>query len=196
MPLASFQGKTFVAFTDIVGFTTMMREAGGQRAVQALDDFYRIGFSLVREQSSKPIQVEGLFISDCGILFARDEQHSVPDRLEAILTAAELIHRRCSEAAVFLTTSIAWGQFSYDQRIEIPGIEKNPIYGNAYVHAFADNDGGMPKIYPGECRIIRRELPTDAVDYCERREGGFASRIRSTERHFYFEWTRPTRSSA
>ena len=189
MPLEDFQADTFVAFTDITGFTLMMREGDGRRAVRALDDFYSVGYGVVRDQARA--RVDGLFVSDCGVLFARAESLPVGERLNAFLGAVETIHRRCSERAVFLSTSIAWGPFSYHQRIEIPGIEKNPIYGSAYVHAFADNDGGTPKIYAGECRIIRKGLPSEAIAYCERHHGLYASRIRATPKHFYFEWTRP-----
>jgi hypothetical protein len=191
MPIEDFQAQTFVAFTDIAGFTRMMREGDGRRAVQALDDFYSVGYSVAQGQSQNAIRVDGLFISDCGVLFVRGEAHPVRERFEALLAAAEAIHRRCSERAVFLTTSIAWEAFSYHQRIEIPGIEKNPIFGNAYVHAFADNDGGTPKIFPGECRIVREALPPEAQQYCDTRQGRYASRIRATPEHYYFEWTRP-----
>lgn len=190
MPLDPFNENTFVAFTDIAGFTAMMREGDGRRAVQALDDFYSVGYGSIRAQTTAPIRVDGLFISDCGILFVRGEQHPVSERLDAMLTVVESLHRHCAERAVFLTTAITWGPFSYHERIDFPGIEKNPIYGSAYVHAFADNNGGKPKIYPGECRIVRHELPPDAHRHCEQRQGRYASRLRPTTKHFYFEWTR------
>jgi hypothetical protein len=191
MPLEDFYSHTFVAFTDIEGFTQMMREGDGRRAVQALDDFYSVGYSVAREQSQNAIHVDCLFVSDCGILFVRGEAQPIEERLEALLTAIETIHRRCSERAVFLTSSIAWGLFSYHQRIEIPGIEKNPIFGNAYIHAFADNESGTPKIFSGECRIVREGLPPVAEQFCDTRQGGYASRLRGTSKHYYFEWTRP-----
>jgi hypothetical protein len=192
MALEDFQADTFVAFTDIAGFTPMMREGDGRRAVRALDDFYSVGYATVRDQSREVIRVDGLFVSDCGILFVRGENATAVERFETLLHTVETIHRRCSERAVFLSTSIAWGPFSYHQRIEIPGIEKNPVYGSAYVHAFADNDSGTPKICPGECRVIRHDLPLAILEHCNRRQGRFASRLRATPKHFYFEWTRPT----
>lgn len=191
MPLEHFDSSTFVAFTDIAGFTSMMREGDGRRAVQALDNFYSIGYSALRSQPTPGIRVDGLFISDCGVLFVRGDHRPIHERLDAMLAVVELIHRRCSERAVFLTTSITWGPFSYHERIDFPGIEKNPIYGSAYVHAFADNNGGRPKIYSGECRIVRRELPHDAKLHCEQRQSPYSVRLRPTEKHFYFEWTRP-----
>ena len=189
MPLEPFDNKTFVAFTDIAGFGAMMREGNG-RAVQALNAFYSVGYNTIRAQPDSASRVDGLFISDCGILFVRDQQQVIGERLDAMLAVVESIHRRCSEQAVFLTTTITWGHFSYHERIDFTGIEKNPIYGNGYVDAFADNNGGTPKIYSGECRIVRRELPSDAAQYCMEQQGVYASRLRPTEKHFYFEWTR------
>lgn len=190
MSLQPFNDDTFVAFTDIAGFTAMMREGDGRRAVQALDDFYSVGYSVIRAQTGEAIRVDGLFISDCGILFVRGLQQP-NERLDALLSVVESLHRRCSERAVFLTTAISWGPFSYHERIEFPGIEKNSIYGSAYVRAFADNDGGTPKIHSGECRIIRRDLPLEATQHCDQRQGRYATRIRGTQKHYYFEWTRP-----
>ena len=79
-----------------------------------------------------------------------------------------------------LTTSIAFGRFSYHQRLEFPGIEKNPIYGHAYVTAYLDNETGKPKLQPGECRIVKKGLP----------DGCLASnpRIAELRGNAYFYW--------
>lgn len=169
----------------------MMREGDGRRAVQALNVFYSAGYNIIGAQHADDLRVDGLFVSDCGVLFTRGENNSIEQRLENLLQIIEEIHRRCSDHAVFLTTSIAWGPFSYHERIEFNGIEKNPIYGNAYINAFADNDGGAPKIYLNDCRIVRKGLPSQAALHCEQGQGAFSSRIRTTPKHFYFEWTRP-----
>jgi len=58
-----------------------------------------------------------------------------------------------------LTTSIAWGHFNYETRMEFRGIAKQPIFGNAYLSAFLDNEGGKPKILPGQCRVVKSSLP-------------------------------------
>src|SRR5690242_4243163 len=111
MPLQPFNNDTFVAFIDITGFTSMMREGDGRRAVQALDDFYSVGYAAIRAQTSALISVDGLFISDCGVLFVRGEQNPIGERLDSILAVVERIYRRSSERAVFLTTAITWGPF-------------------------------------------------------------------------------------
>jgi hypothetical protein len=188
MPIASFQGHTFVAYTDIAGFKSMMSD--GDRGPAALDALYSAGYHVIAQQSSGMPRVEGIFVSDCGILFVCDGE-TASRRLESLLTAVEALNRRCFENAVSLTTAIAWGDFSYRERIEIPGIEKNPVYGNAYVSAFIDNETGSPKLFPNECRIVNQNLPQDVTDLCTRRTGPVGRRIRTTQTHFYFEWMRP-----
>jgi hypothetical protein len=188
MPIEQFQGNTFVAFMDIAGFKSMMGD--GQRAPLALDAFYNAGYSVLRAHRTDTALVDGFFISDCGVLFVRGEQESATARLASICQIIREIHQRTFERAVQLTTSLAWGEFSYHERIEFPGIEKNPIYGNAYVAAFADNEGSSPRLYPSECRLRRDGLPQDVVDFCIARHGQVAERMRESSRHFYYEWMR------
>jgi hypothetical protein len=173
---------------DIAGFKSMMSD--GQRALLALDAFYNAGFVALRNQESGDAKVDGFFISDCGVLFVRGEDQTASVRLQSLCRVIQQIHRRTFDRAVQLTTSIAWGQFSYHERIEFPGIEKNPLYGNAYVTAFTDNEGGTPKLYPSECRLRRDDLPQDALDFCTRKLGHIAECMRETPHYFYYEWMR------
>src|ERR1041384_6966844 len=138
MPVQAFQGNTFVAFMDIAGFKSMMDD--GQRAPSALDAFYNAGFSVLRDNQNRSAPVDGFFISDCGVLFVRGEDETLPARLESLCRVVGRIHKRTFNKAIQLTTSIAWGEFSYHERIEFPGIEKNPIHGNAYIAAFQDRE--------------------------------------------------------
>jgi hypothetical protein len=190
MPVDPFpQGNTFVAFMDIAGFKSMMGD--GQRALLALDALYSAGFRVLRDhrRNQQPL-VDGLFLSDCGVLFVRGEQELAHIRLISLCRVISQIHQRTFEKAVQLTTSIAWGEFRYEDRIEFPGIGKNAIYGNAYVAAYADNEG-VPKLYPSECRLRREGLPPDVIEFCASRQGPIAERMRETPRHFYYEWMRP-----
>jgi hypothetical protein len=188
MPIRDYSGRTFVAFTDIAGFKAMMTD--GDRAPRALNDFYQTGFSVISKQDYDG-RVEGLFISDCGVLFVRRRRKDPIATLNTLLAAVEELNWRCFRRAVSLTTSIAWGEFSYHERIEIPGIEKNPVYGNAYVTAYLDNESGTPKLYPNECRIIKRELPEEVNNYLvDSHAGPNARKIRDAAQHFYFEWMR------
>ena len=192
MPVPPFNGDTFVAFIDISGFKSMMKD--GQRAVLALDAFYRSGYSVLNEyRHERPNQqsnVHGFFISDCAVLFVTDPQESTVIRFEAICRILQQIHKRTFQNAVQLTTAIAWGPFDYHERIEFIGLNKDPIYGNAYVDAFIDNESGEPKLYPNECRLLRKGLPPDVEEFCLGRLGLIGRHIRETPTHFYFEWMR------
>jgi hypothetical protein len=175
MPIQQFLGNTFVAFMDIAGFKSMMGD--GQRAPLALDAFNKAGFSALRDHRNDAARVDGFFISDCGVLFVRGEQEAATTRLESICQVVREIHQRTFEKAVQLTTSLAWGEFSYHERIEFPGIEKNPIYGTAYVAAFADNEGSSPRLYPSACRLRRDGRPQDILDFCTSKHGQVSERI-------------------
>lgn len=188
MPVERFLGNTFVAFTDIAGFKSMMA-GDGKRAPLAL--VYTVGYNVLRDHRNRGgALVDGFFISDCGILFVRGEQESPALRLESLCLVVQQIHRRTFAKAIQLTTSIAWGEFSYHERIEFPGINKNPIYGNAYVSAYFDNEKDPRKLYPSECRLKRENLPPDVVEFCTGRIGPIAERMRETPHHFYYEWMR------
>ena len=61
-----------------------------------------------------------------------------------------------------LSTSIAYGNFTYEPRVEFQGIAKHLIFGDAYLNAFLDNEAGKPKLEPGFCRIVVPSLPEEA----------------------------------
>jgi len=151
MPIADFNGNTFVAFTDISGFKELMKN--DTIALEAIKYFYQAGFNILRESEN----VEGFFVSDCGILFARNGDNET--KLLNLLDAVKRINKRMIEKNYMLTTSIAFGQFDYQGKIEFQGIEKNAIYGGAYVKSFLDNETGKPKIQPGQCRLVNQNLP-------------------------------------
>lgn len=152
MAIDDYEGNTFVAFLDISGFKVMMNNE--RRAQRALDRFYQAGFWVLGNQNNVANgRVDGFFVSDSGILFVRNDGEGGVEQLELIMRAVERINRKMLRNDFMLTTSIAYGHFSYHGRLEFRCIEKNPIYGDAYVHAFLDNENGKPKIQPGQCRI-------------------------------------------
>lgn len=151
MAISNFHGQTFVAFLDISGFKELMRN--DSNALEALRRLYQAGYNVLQIQNG----VEGFFVSDSGILFVRNGTEE--EKLDKILTAIKSINRQMLEYDYMLTTSIAYGTFSYQDKLEFEGIEKNPIYGNAYVKAFLDNEKGIPKLQPGQCRILNENLP-------------------------------------
>ncbi len=175
MPIEDYNGNTFVAFTDISGFKELMKK--DTDALEAIRYFYQTGFNVLSNSES----VEGFFVSDCGILFARNG--NVEEKLRALLNTVKRINHRMIERNYMLTTSIAFGHFDYQGKIEFQGIEKNPIYGGAYVQAFLDNETGKPRIQPGQCRLMKKNLP-------EINEDNFPLLVKrgNNNQHLYFYW--------
>lgn len=155
MPVQNYSGQTFVAFLDISGFKELMKD--DRKALEALKRLYQSGYDALRDANG----VEGFFVSDSGILFVRTG--STHERLVKILSVIKQINRRMLQRDYMLTTSIAYGNFDYHDKLEFDGIEKNPIYGYAYVQAFLDNETGSPRLQPGQCRLVTRNLP-DNID--------------------------------
>jgi len=158
MPLHNFSGESFVAYMDISGFKYMMER---KEAVQALNNFYEIGYDVLRDQHEYDfggkIDVEGLFVSDCCILIT-PRSSSFMYKLDKLLGVIRKINIKMLKYNYMLTTSIAYGEFQYDNRKEFKGIGKYPIYGHAYVDAFLDNEHNKEyPIKPGQCRIVINE---------------------------------------
>ena len=148
--LNNFSGQTFVAFIDICGFKAMMSEEN--KASRALDKFYQIGY----DELQACRDINGIFISDCGILYVTRDT-SKKEKLEILLRIVRSINLKMLDANYMLTTNIAYGDFSYQERIEFNGISKNLMMGNAYVKAFLDSQA-KPKIDVGECRILKGDI--------------------------------------
>ncbi len=194
MPIRDFEGDTFVAFLDISGFKVLMKDK--EKAWRALDRLYKIGFDVVNNSSGK---VEGLFVSDCGVLFVRRCDDKVV-ALKFLLNAAKeinerMLNRRKHSNNFMLTTSIAYGHFKYEGRLEIKGIEKNAFYGNAYVDAFIDSEESKPKIQPGQCRIVKEKLPSAVIHILDNpiQNDNILQLIKKRDNdlnHYYFYWMR------
>ncbi|MHB2150312.1 hypothetical protein ACX8XP_14730 [Calditrichota bacterium LG25] len=160
MPLESYHGDTFVAFIDISGFKVLMKDR--KRAYEALNKFYQIGYYALgaKKNRNHPYRVDGIFISDCGILFSRLNGNNfqggdnIRSALHNMLNITRNIFAEMIRNDLLLTASIAYGKFDYEERIEFVGIEKNLMLGNAYLDAYLDNENGKPRLEPGQCRIL------------------------------------------
>lgn len=175
MPIADFNGKTFVAFLDISGFKEMMKGDGSQ-AINAIDKLNVAGYEVLRSNRD----ISGFFISDCGVLFVKNEHLNKKEQLLSMLKVVKNINKSLIIDDIMTTTSISYGHFSYHNRIEFNGISKNPIYGNAYVTAFLDNENGTPKLEPGQCRIVFNNNE-DIEEYN-------ISLLKKTIKHYYYYW--------
>jgi hypothetical protein len=65
---------------------------------------------------------------------------------------------------IMLTSSIAFGGFKYRNKIEFSGMDKNPLHGGAYLSAYLANEKEEPKMEPGQCRIVTKDLPPEIID--------------------------------
>ncbi|MFC1927909.1 hypothetical protein ACFLW7_04970 [Chloroflexota bacterium] len=192
MPIDNYDGDTFVAFLDISGFKELMRDE--KRAWKALDRLYEYGYEILRNQNNG-CRVEGIFVSDSGVLFVRRNNRITPkisDGLMSLLMILKRINEGMRGSDFMLTTSIAYGEFRYQERIEFGGIEKNPIYGNAYVSALLDNENGKPRIQPGQCRIVEKNLPSEIARSIEQSQNNHIFRMikrrEGDNRHYYYYW--------
>jgi hypothetical protein len=127
MPIIkNFERDTFVAFLDISGFKVLMQKR--DKAWKALDRLYSFGYDILQNQKElNGHRVEGIFISDKGVLFVRNNPRNdihQTDELHSLLQAIKNINQRMLESEFMLTTSIAYGKFKYQKRIEFPGIGK------------------------------------------------------------------------
>jgi len=191
MPIKDFEGETFLAYIDISGFKALMKDE--KKAIKALENFYKYGYNALskffRAQSASDLSLEGFFISDCGILFVRDNFNKMKS-FKSILRAVREINRNMLRHNVILKTSIAFGQFKYHQKLEFIGIEKNLIYGNAYLSAYLDLEKTLPKIQPGECRIVKRNFPL-IEELLKPKENEILCLLReknNDNQHLYFYW--------
>jgi len=175
MALENYNGKTFVAFLDISGFRELMR-SGKEKAERALDIFYQSGYDVLLSN----FELKGIFVSDSGILYSTDEQNSETIKLKKILEAVKFINEQMLDNDFMLKTSIAFGEFSYSGRIELPNISKSMILGNAYTEAFIDND----KVKTGMCRII--DLPNTIIVS----EVNFPL-LKQKGKYYYYYWNIP-----
>jgi hypothetical protein len=100
------------------------------------------------------------------------------------------INQEMRDNDFMLTTSIAYGSFTYRNRIEFPGIEKNPVYGNAYVSAVYDNEEGRPRLEPLQCRIVKENFPI-SENQLSSTNNAILRLIKprgNDAKHYYFYW--------
>lgn len=156
------------------------------KALDALNNLYKYGYRIIQENNHS---VEGFFISDSGILFTRDSEN-LSSSFNYLLQAIRKINLEMLNKGFLLTTSIAYGHFRYQDKIDFNGIEKNPIYGEAYISAFLDNEKDKPKIKPGECRVVRKNLPRDLKDKIDSQIESYDifRLLKPRKSHYYFYW--------
>lgn len=199
MPINDFSGNTFVAFIDISGFKELMKNRN--KAEEAMDWFYQNGYkciNTINDSQRHKSRMAGLFVSDCGIVFVGSQNQrrsqDYTEDLRLILLLIREINKKMLERNLMLTTSIAYGEFKFHRRYEGEYTIKAPIYGDAYVKAFFDNKNGKPKIQPGQCRILKENLPRRITNYFGQANKDDLFRLikerTGDSNHYYFYWMR------
>ena len=117
MPLSSYEGDTFLAYLDISGFKKLMRNE--DLAWRALDKFYNAGYKFLRVHNALENKVDGLFVSDCGVLYLKRKNlhmHNLTNDLKTLLRIVKDINKRRRDESYMLKTSISFGRFKYQER--------------------------------------------------------------------------------
>jgi hypothetical protein len=186
MPITEYgPHDTFVAFLDISGFKEQMKSG---IAPTTLNHFYTIGYQILKQQNETQLKVEGIFISDCGILFVRDNTvNNAVVSLSQLLDIIKEINTELLTHDIMTTCSIAFGDFCYKGRLEFEGIEKNEVRGYAYLNAYLDSSNHTPHIEPGQCRIVRDKLPFN-ISNLNNNITGFIKEKKGDSKHYYYYW--------
>ena len=189
-----FEGNTFVGFMDISGFSQMVKR-DEQSALDVLDQFYNSGFKALGKRSNSDPIIKGIFVSDCGVLFARSNSNESDEikALKKMLIIINTINTQLIKAKIMLTSSIAYGLFKYQKRNIILGkINKQFICGRPYLKAYLDNSNeANPKIRPGECRILIDNLPNDVKSHIDTSITNQSDRFDKPlqdSNHYYYYW--------
>jgi hypothetical protein len=133
MPINSFYGMTYVAFSDLNGFREMMRNH--EKAANALDKFYKTVYALKARPEYSIMRT--LAVSDCAISFI--DNANTRDSLPLMLGFLKELHTEMIKDEYIITSSVAYGQFYYQERVELTGLDKNMLYGGAYLKAYINN---------------------------------------------------------
>ncbi len=125
-----------------------MYEKDSEKAAQALDRFYNTVYDLQHDENS----VNSIVVSDCAIFWI-DKPDCIND-LSILLEKLPSFHRRMLPDYLIRTT-VAYGHFRYQRRLEMPRIRKDMIIGGAYLDTYVNND----RIEHGSIVIVK--LPED-----------------------------------
>lgn len=154
MPLQDFDGQTWVAFSDLCGTKEKIRQ-GHRVAARALSNFYNTVYNIHEETEG----ISALVVSDNAVLWL----HSEHRRLDTMLGHVKRLHHEMVRQNLLLRTSLAFGRFEYQQRIQLHNLTKGMVFGGAYVAAYIANHS----VKPGAIVIAQdenQELPADAGD--------------------------------
>jgi hypothetical protein len=186
----------FVAFIDISGFKELMKHENDD-ALNVLRRFYQIGYRNLDPKIGKyDDEIRGIFVSDSGIIWTKNivTKNEIRKKFNLFLKAVQDINQNVlddfdmKKNQIRLKTSIAFGDFNFVETSNHELIEKNLIYGEAYLSAYKDNSS---KLDPGLCRIvIDKKFPIEIKKIIDNNEFycDLISFIKKFGVKYYFFW--------
>lgn len=170
-----FDGAAFVAFADLCGFKELMRKQ--RKACDALNRLYNKAYALGQEHP----RVSALAVSDCVVAWVADNDNG----LDTLLTYLKALHAPMLDGGYLVRTTIARGRFQYQQRINLQNLEKEMMFGGAYLTAFRKND----KAEHGRIVIVGGDPPGDPTAWAPQ-HSDFIHRVREDDRaDWEFFWS-------
>lgn len=182
--MQNFDGKTFVAWVDLSGFKELMKQ---KKAWEALNYFFNLGYDIL----SGFTNLSSLFVSDSGIIYCHNSQQSEKERLLDLLSAIQKINLDLLSQNYLTKCSIAFGDFKYQNRIELTNLSKSFVLGDAYVNSYLDLEDKRNKLEAGQCRISKQGLPNDLkllFETEEKKKRFIVKKREKDQHHYYFYW--------
>ncbi len=198
-----FNGNTWVAYFDIMGFKHFMDEEKGLNVLNKyLDDAFHI--LEPNQTTNNPQKIDGIFFSDSGVIFYSENLPSedisnLLHGLNEILKSIQELNTKFITPSVnwgnfsFLTKSaVAFGEFIYEKKDEHIHISKGPVYDRGYVKACQSVEKDQPhKMEIGEVRIVLDDSLRNIIEREKQNtiypELKYLYQISDT--HCYYSWT-------
>jgi len=196
MPFSFMNDNRFVAFIDLSGFKELMRK-DKDCALKVIRRFFKIVFDITNPDAGNPDRnIQGLLISDCCVIWSpvtNDTEESKFSQFDLILKAVQdinhgvLTDNLMKKKKIMLKSSVAFGEFKYIETHKHELIQKEMIFGDAYIRAYEDNS---LKLDPGLCRIVIDKKFPDSIKSKIEQDSDSNTRIslivKKQSKYYYF----------
>lgn len=126
----------YVAFLDILGFKSKLKQLGQTAAKQYIGTFSTTAYN--EWEQFQPQLVEGYIVSDSFIIYTKDTSKLA---LKELLTIIDRICKKeFSQNQILIRGAIAKGEFERMPALELANLSKGLIVGQAYVDAYTLED--------------------------------------------------------
>jgi hypothetical protein len=192
-----YHGNTFVAFLDVLGFRDTVKN-DISLAAHILDKFYGTIYDTSLNLTVRSADIDRnsrgnttilpgvnmIVASDCAVIFSRNTEsgENLSNDLECVLKFISEVNNRLIKSepspSVLTTCSIAYGQFTYEDRRDSGFLRKNCFFGMPYMRAFSDSEKMKNK--PGLCRLLRDGMPHNVPK--------LSHFLVKKDKNYYFYW--------